>query len=189
MVLFSLLAGGLVTAIGYYAPFMYVAVVMMPIGAALLSLLKPDTPSRTWIGYQIVFGIGIGCGFQQPLIAAQAALPIEDVPIGTAIMMFTQLLGGAVISSVGSNVFDNQLAKNLLAQVPDFNTTPLLHIGATQVQTVVPLEFLPRVLSAYNKAIDQTFYVAVAMSCLAVFPLLFVEWKSVKGKVLGPSAA
>jgi MFS family permease len=189
MALLSLLAGGLVTAIGYYTPLMYVATIMMPIGSALLSLLKPDTPSRTWIGYQMVLGIGIGCGFQQPLIAAQAALPSEDVPIGTAIMMFTQLLGGVVIASIGSNVFNNQLAKNLLAQVPDFNTTPLLHIGATQVQSVVPPQFLPEVLSAYNKAIDQTFYVAVVMSCLALIPLLFVEWKSVKGKNLGSGPA
>jgi len=189
MVVFSLVAGGLITAVGYYTPFMWVTVVMMPIGAGLLSLLKPDSPSHEWMGYQIVFGIGLGCGFQQPLIAAQTALKLDDVPMGTAIMMFSQILGGAVIASVGTNVFENQLAKNLLAQVPEFNTGPLLHIGATQVQSVVPAQFLTRVLSAYNLAIDQTFYVAVAMSSLAIFPLLFVEWKSVKGKPLGAAVA
>jgi hypothetical protein len=189
MVIFSLVAGGLITAIGYYTPFMYVAVIMMPIGAGLLSLLKPDSATHIWVGYQIVFGIGIGCGFQQPLIAAQATLPLEDVPMGTAIQMFAQILGGAVIASVGTNVFENQLAENLLKQVPEFNTAPLLHIGATQVQSVVPAQFLTRVLSAYNMAIDQTFYVAVAMASLAIFPLLFVEWRSVKGKAMGPGMA
>jgi hypothetical protein len=189
MVVLSLISGGLITTIGYYTPFMYIAVILMPIGAGLLSLLKPDSATHVWMGYQIVFGIGIGCGFQQPLIAAQATLAIEDVPMGTAIMMLSQLLGGSIVASVGTNVFQNQLAKNLLAQVPDFNTAPLLHIGATQVQSVVPAQFLTRVLSAYNEAIDQTFYVAVAMSALALFPLFFVEWKSVKGKALGPGMA
>jgi hypothetical protein len=189
MVVFSLISGGLITAIGYYTPFMYIAVILMPIGSGLLSLLKPDSPTHLWIGYQIVFGIGLGCGFQQPLMAAQTALALEDVPMGTAIMMLSQLLGGSIVASVGTNVFQNQLAKNLLAQVPDFNTAPLLHIGATQVQSVVPAQFLTKVLSAYNEAIDQTFYVSVAMSSLALFPLLFVEWKSVKGKALGPAMA
>jgi hypothetical protein len=189
MVVFSLIAGGLITAVGYYTPFMYLAVILMPIGAGLLSLLKPDTPSHIWMGYQIIYGIGIGCGFQQPLMAAQTVLDLPDVPMGTAIMMLSQLLGGSIVASVGTNVFQNQLAKNLLAQVPDFDTAPLLHIGATQVQSVVPAQFLTKVLIAYNQAIGQTFYVAVAMSSLALFPLLFVEWKSVKGKALGPAMA
>jgi hypothetical protein len=91
MVIFSIVAGGLVTVIGYYTPFMYIAAIAMPIGAGLLSTLKPDSGSAKWIGYQIIFGLGIGCGFQQPLIAAQAALPLEDIPVGTAIMMFSQV--------------------------------------------------------------------------------------------------
>lgn len=99
MVIFSILAGGLITVVGYYTPFMYIAAIAMPIGAGLLSTLQPDSSSAKWIGYQIIFGIGIGCGMQQPLIAAQAALPLQDVPIGTAIMMFAQILGGAIFAS------------------------------------------------------------------------------------------
>jgi MFS family permease len=91
MVIFSMVAGGLVTVVGYYTPFMYIAAIAMPIGAGLLSTLKPDSGHAKWIGYQVIFGLGIGCGFQQPLIAAQAALPLEDIPVGTAIMMFSQV--------------------------------------------------------------------------------------------------
>jgi len=189
MVVMSLVAGGLITTLGYYTPFMWLSVVLMPIGAGLLSTLHVDSGAAAWVGYQIIFGIGIGSGFQQPLIAAQAVLDIEDVPIGTAIMMFGQILGGAVIASVGNNVFENQLAKNVVASIPGFDPTPLRNIGATQVQTAVPAKYLQQVLAAYCKALDQTFYVAVAMSSLAVFPLLFVEWKSVKGKLMAPGAA
>jgi hypothetical protein len=75
------------------------------------------------------------------------------------------------------------------ALVPGFNPAPLLNVGATQVQSAVPPQYLQQVLVAYSKAIDQTFYVSVAMACLALFPLLFVEWISVKGKALAPGMA
>ena len=91
MVVLSIAAGGIITATGYYNPWMILCAILMPIGAGLLSTLAPDSGHAKWIGYQVIFGIGIGAGFQQPLIVAQAALPLSDVPIGTAIMMFAQV--------------------------------------------------------------------------------------------------
>ena len=91
LVIFSLLAGGIVTTTGYYNPWMILCVIMAPIGAGLLSTLQPDSGHAKWIGYQVLFGIGLGSGFQQPMIVAQASLPMADVPIGTAIMAFAQV--------------------------------------------------------------------------------------------------
>jgi hypothetical protein len=98
-------------------------------------------------------------------------------------------LGGALLASVAQNVFTNQLVKNLIATVPGISPEFVVNVGATQVQTQIPAQFLTAVTSAYSKALDQTFYVSVAMSCLAAFPLIFVEWKNVKGKMLGPAVA
>ena len=167
---------------------MYGTVVFAPIGAGLLSTLSVDSPSREWIGFQVIFGIGIGMGFQQPLICAQAALPLADIPIGTAIMMFSQILGGAVISSVGQNVFTNQLQRNVLERVPDMDATIALTAGATEITRIVPPQFLDAFLGAYNDAITESFYVAAALSALAAIPLAFVQWKSVKGQAIVPAA-
>jgi hypothetical protein len=189
MVIVSIVSGGLITTLGYYTPFMWLTVLCVPIGAGLLSTLKPDSGHAAWIGYQALVGIGIGAGFQQPLIVAQATLPLDDVPIGTAIMMFAQILGGALFASVAQNVFDNQLLRNIAKAVPGYDTAQLLTVGATQVQYVVDASVRGPITLAYNDAITQTFYVSVAMSTLAVFPLLFVQWKSVKGMQLIPAAA
>lgn len=51
----------------------------------------------------------------------------------------------------------------------------MLGNGATNLQDVVPLEYLPVVLGAYNKAISQTFYVGVAMASLSVFGSMGIE--------------
>lgn len=182
LVITSVLAGITVTVLGYYAPFMIVSSVLMAIGAGLLSTFEVDTNSPRWIGYQAIYGLGVGFGMQQTLIAVQTALPAADVPIGTAVMMFTQTLGGALVISIGQNVFTNQLVKNLLAVASDFDPAVVLSTGATQLKQAINPEILPQVLSAYNKALTQTFYVSLAAGTASIIGSLAMPWLSVKGK-------
>ncbi|KAJ5143534.1 uncharacterized protein N7515_002321 [Penicillium bovifimosum] len=182
VVVCSILAGGLVTACGYYTPFMIASAIIMTIGAGLLTTLETDSNHSKWIGYQALFGIGLGLGMQQPIIVAQTALKPADVPSGTAIVMFAQTLGGAVFVSVAQNVFQNQLVQNLARYAPNEDAAKLISAGATMLRNVVSGDALGRVLVAYNAAIVQTFYVAVAMGALSLVGPIFVEWISVKGK-------
>ena len=182
LVIFSMLAGGLVTYFGYYTPFMLLSSVLMAIGAGLLTTFETDTNSAKWIGYQLLFGAGVGFGMQQILVAVQTVLPAEDVPIGTATMMFSQTLGGALFISVGQNVFTNQLIKNLHAVVPDLDSSFVLSVGATELKNQIEEKFLPGVLAAYNLSLTQTFYVSVAAGAVSIVGAAFVEWKSMKGK-------
>jgi hypothetical protein len=168
---------------------MYISIVLMSIGAGLLTTLKVSSGHEKWIGYQVLFGAGVGFGMQQTLIAAQTALPLRDVPIGTAIMMFAQTLGGALMVSVGQNVFTNQLSKNLVRYVPGIDPSIVLTAGATQLKTDVPKEFYGQTLYAYNKSLTQTYYVSVALSAMAVFGVVWIQWLSVKGKKIEPVMA
>jgi hypothetical protein len=189
LVVVSMIAGGLVTAFGYYTPFMLASSVVMAIGAGLLTTWEVDTNSPKWIGYQFLFGAGVGMGMQQTMIAVQSTLPAADVAIGTAIMMFSQTLGGALFISVGQNVFTNQLIKNLKTVVPDLNPAFVLTVGATELKHAIPEKFLAGVLSAYNSTLTQTFYVSVATASLSIIGAAFVEWKSMKGKKIEMMAA
>ncbi|KAJ6008616.1 hypothetical protein N7499_001333 [Penicillium canescens] len=182
VIVVSILTGGLVTACGYYTPFMIASSIIMAIAAGLLATLETDSNHSKWIGYQAMFGIGIGLGMQQPMIVAQAALKTVDVPSGMAIVMFAQTLGGAIFVSVGQNVFQNQLVHNLAIYAPDQNVAQVVSTGATMLRSVVTGSDLHKVLVAYNAAITETFYVAVAMSALSLVGPIFVEWISVKGK-------
>jgi hypothetical protein len=189
VVVCSILAGGLVTACGYYTPFMIASSIIMTIGAGLLTTLETDSNHSKWIGYQALFGIGLGLGMQQPMIVAQTALKKEDVPSGTAIVLFGQTLGGAIFVSVGQNVFQNQLLTNFAKYAPDQDATKLISAGATMIRSFVSGDDLHHVLTAYNAAVTQTFYVAVAMGALSLIGPVFVEWISVKGKKIEMAAA
>jgi hypothetical protein len=189
LVIMSILGGAGVTLLGYYVPFFVASTILMSIGAGLLTTFTVDTGSPKWIGYQIVYGFGVGLAMQQPLIAVQTVLPITDVPVGTALIMFTQTFGGALFVSVGQNVFTNRLLAGLLEEAKGFDPTQILRLGATTLKQAVPQEFLPGVLVAYNRALTQTWYVSVALSCLTVIGTAGLEWKSVKGKKIEMGAA
>lgn len=180
--LFSIISGITVTVIGYYTPFVIASSVFMAIGAGLLSTFDVNTSEGKWIGYQIVFGMGVGMGMQQALIMAQTVLDKKDVPIGTTIVMFAQLIGGAIFISVGQNIFTNKLLSNVQRTVRDISPKVILATGATSLKTVIPPADLPAVQVAYNGAIVNTFYVAVGVATLSMAGAVFWEWKSVKGK-------
>ncbi|KAF3911077.1 hypothetical protein AA313_de0205070 [Arthrobotrys entomopaga] len=182
LVLMSLVAGGLVTVTGYYNPFIIGSTILATIGAGLMSTWEVDTNHSKWIGYQAIFGLGIGMGMQQPLIAVQNVLKNRDIATGTAVIIFAQTLGGALSISIAQNVFNNQLIKNLAAEVPNLDVNVVLSTGATSLKSTLPAQFLPGVLKAYNLAITQTFYIAVAYMGLSIFGAVAMEWKSVKGK-------
>jgi hypothetical protein len=171
-------------------PFVFASVVFMSIGSALLSQFTVDIATSRWIGYQIIFGLGSGFGFQQSAIAAQACLDIKDVPIGTACLLFVQILGGAIFVSVGQNTFTNKLIAELVAlDIPQLDPAAIVQIGATQLRTVVDAKLLPAVLLGYNAAVAKTFQVALIMSCLSVLGAAGMEWKSIKRKRPGPTVA
>ncbi|KAI9717527.1 MAG: hypothetical protein M1812_004668 [Candelaria pacifica] len=189
LVILSVVAGAATTTLGYYTPFMIASSVFMSIGAGLMSTFKTDTNHAMWIGYQAMFGFGVGMGMQQPIIAAQTVLPLADIPVGTAGVFFVQTLGGALFIAVAQNVFTTRLLSGLQSAVPDLDPTIVLSTGATNLKTVIESKFLPGVLFAYNNAIINTFYVTVAMASLSIIGSLGMEWRSVKGKKVEVVAA
>ncbi|KAK2740557.1 hypothetical protein FQN57_006061 [Myotisia sp. PD_48] len=180
-VLFSFLGGTLTSVIGHYVQFVYLTVVFMAIGSGLLTTLEVDSGHPEWIGYQFIFGAGVGFGLQSALTAAQTALPLNDIPIGTAIIMFSENLASAIMVSVAQNTFTNQLVINLSESVPSLDPNMILDAGATQIKNIVPRESYRVVLVAYNRSLTHTFYVCVGLSCAAILGVVWLEWLSVKG--------
>ena len=164
-------------------PFVWISVVLMPIGVGLLHTFHVGISEGRWIGYQILLGIGVGFGFQQANVAAQAALPLRDVPTGVAVVFSSQFLGGTIFVSVAENVFTNHLRSNVAAlKLPNFDPELAVRTGATELKHLIAPEFLHRILVAYNDAIVQAFQIALIMSCLTILGASGMEWKNMKGK-------
>ncbi|XDG01864.1 hypothetical protein ABKA04_001479 [Annulohypoxylon sp. FPYF3050] len=179
MVVASITNGVFVSKLGYYTPSMIIGTALMSVGAGLLTTLDQDTTTGKWIGYQILFGFGMGMCFQAPNLAAQTVLPTRDVPIGTSLVFFCQLLSGAIFLSVGQNVLDNQLLSRL-SGLPGFEPSMIEDNGATTLSSSLPAELLPIVLVAYNEALRQVFRLGLCLSALTMLGSVCMEWRSVK---------
>ncbi|KKA30913.1 hypothetical protein TD95_002630 [Thielaviopsis punctulata] len=167
--------GALISKTGYYTPVLLVGIVIMCIGAGLLTTLQVHTSQARWIGYEFLYGLGLGATFQVPNIAAQTVLPTADVPIGTALMMFGQLLGGAVFITIAQNVMIEELIKRL----PGVDPAIIKNIGATSL-TDLPGVDKSLLLFEYNEAMRKVFQVGLVACCISVVGAAAMEWTSIQ---------
>jgi hypothetical protein len=189
LVIAAIVAGGFISKTGWYNPWIFACSTLMSIGAGLITTFQTDTPNSKWIGYQIIFGLGLGMGMQQASTAVQAVLAQKDVSIGVSLMFFSQSLGGAIFVCIGQAVFENALT-NSLRQIAGLDPLIVIMTGATELWNVIAAQDLPAVLLAYNEALSKAFIVSLAAASFSLIPALGIEWKSVKGlKHGGPSSA
>ncbi|CAI7588620.1 unnamed protein product [Penicillium pancosmium] len=180
----SVTFGGLITAAGYYTPFLIGSTAIAAIGTGLITLFDVDMPTGKWIGYQIVAGAGVGAGFQVPMTAVQTVLSPEDIPVGTAAVMFFQTLGGALFIAVGQSVFQNGLIDGITKYTTGVNPMVIVGAGATEMRKVLgelgKLDQIDGVIEAYMSGLRDSYRVALALMVVAFVSSLFLEWKSVK---------
>ncbi|KAL2267377.1 hypothetical protein VTJ83DRAFT_4654 [Remersonia thermophila] len=175
-------SGALVSMIGYYTPFMLASSVLMPVGLGLLTTINPYTSRAKMLTFPAIFGLGVGMGFQQPLMGVQAALPQADIPAGTSVIVFGQAFGAAIIIAAGETLFQNRLLASLakFMGITGVSSDALLGQGPESLSALVPTEKIPQLIETVNVAFTQTFFLAVALGALSVFGSMFMGWTSVK---------
>ncbi|KAM0342627.1 hypothetical protein ACHAPU_009356 [Fusarium lateritium] len=189
IVLFAMAAGAAVTVWGYYTPFMIAGSVLMAIGFGLITTFEVETSTAKWVGYQLIAGIGVGIGLQQSLIAVQVVCEMVDVPTATALIVFSQTLGGALCVTAGNTVFTNTLINKIHEHVPEIDPYLVIATGATNIRNVIRAEWLDGVILAYNDALTTSFYVGAGTASATIVGALLMEWRSVKGREIEMAAA
>lgn len=179
--LFSLVAGIFVSKNGRFAPPAILGCAIGTVGSGLLATLELTTPASHWIGFEVLISAGLGMAVQQGFSAVQAILPLEEVPIGTAAVVASQSLGGAIFVSVSNTLLqDHLLSANNADKVPGVNVRAVIELGATRFRDVVPVEALPALIELYNDALQAVFIAAVPLCGVAVLCSLCMEWKSLR---------
>lgn len=182
VVVSSIMTGGLISKVGYYLPFLIGSSMLQVIGVGLLTTWEVDSLPGIWIGYQIIAGLGCGAAFQVPLIAVQTVLPLADIPTGSALISFSQTLGGSVFVAVTQALFQETLAKQLEEHVdiPGVPAGFIISQGATGFRNIVDPQYWPEIFKAYMHALRASYRVALVLSCVAFVFACLVEWRSVK---------
>lgn len=178
----SLLHGAGTSAFGYYAPFMVLASIGMPIAAGLMTTFKINTSFVQLILYTAISGLAYGIGFSGPQNALQTVLPAEDVPLGISIMLFAQSFGPAVAVAIAQVLFTNQLSTHLDGLVPGLSRATIENNSLAEIVNSVSPAEVTEVLVAIDKSLVQTWYLVVGLACATMVGSLLIEWRSVKSK-------
>lgn len=172
-----LILGSGISLTGHYVPFMLFASITMPIGSALMTLLKVNTDTVHLIVYTAFAGFAGGIGYQAPQTAVQNTLPATDATMGLAINLFAQSFGPAVFVVVAQTIFTSRLSSNL-----GIDSASLGSMGFGDLRNSLGKDNVDMVALGVDKSISQTWYLAVGLACLTVVGSLGIEWRSVKQK-------
>lgn len=167
---------------GYYAPFMLLGSILMPVAAGLMTTVNIDTALVQLIVYTALSGLGYGIGFAGPQNAVQTILPLNDVPLGISIMLFAQAFGPAVTIAVAQVLFIEQLSTNLSGLGSGLNSTNIENVGLSQIMEMIAPINNEKALLAIDKSLSHTWYLVIGLACTTMVGSLAIEWKSVKSR-------
>lgn len=176
----SILAGGIITATGLFAPFMIAGSAITTISAGLFYTLAPQSSSGQWIGFQILAGFGIGLCNQVPVMAAQALANNEDIATVTAVLMFFQTLGGAIWVSAAQTGFANKLVQALNKKITGIDVAHVVAIGTTQYRHVFPMDAIPKILDSYMEGVTVVFIIVLAVAAASFPASLLTPWTDIR---------
>ncbi|PWN41479.1 MFS general substrate transporter [Ceraceosorus guamensis] len=179
LVVASILSGAAARRTGHFGPQLVAAPVLASVGMGLISLWTTGTAHPEWIGFQVLYGFGIGLGMQSPSLALQSNVDPQDLPLALASNFFSQQMGGAIFVSVAQNLLANKL-KSTLAGVEGLNASVLAKTGVTELAKMVPASLLPTIINAYNVALRDVWYAGLGTACAIVLALPFIKWQNLK---------
>jgi len=176
-------SGLVVSLTGNYWNFLVFGPWLLCVGAGLLYTLHETSSNSKYIGYQIVFGLGVGMVMQNPIVAIQSNVEPKDLPQTTALVTFAQLFGGVLGIGVCGTVFANELSSGLMKYAPDA-PFGLVRDSVEAIYTL-PVEQRAGVIHAYVLAIDKVFIVTVACGALGSLGALLIRNINIKGRAMG----
>ncbi len=160
----SIGSGQLISRLGRYKPFPIVGTALMTVAMYLLSGLSVEMPVWQTAVYMLLLGFGLGMTMQVLVLAAQNAVPYEQLGVATSGSTLFRQVGGSIGVALFGAIFANQLAANLLDALP-----PGTEIPATSPQLVaeLPPALHSVYLDAFAAALGPVFAVAAAVSLVA----------------------
>ncbi|KAH7913996.1 major facilitator superfamily domain-containing protein [Hygrophoropsis aurantiaca] len=173
----SVASGIIVSRTGSYRPVMWAAWGVMTVGWGLMIMLDNTSSVAVQEVYPLIATLGIGCLFQIPIIALQAAMPPKDMATSSGAFMFLRTVGGAVGISVGEAIISSVLPKQL-AGIPGlsgFSGASALDGGISNIHQIPDVTVRNAIMHAYSKAISTIWIMNTPLSAVGFLLILLVR--------------
>ncbi|KAG2756045.1 MFS general substrate transporter [Suillus brevipes Sb2] len=187
--LMSAVSGIIVTRTGSYRPTMWFGWSVMTLGWGLMIMLDSTSTNAEKEVYPFIAALGIGCLFQTPLIAIQAAMPIKDMATSTGAFMFLRTLGGTVGITIGEAIISSVLQQKLRGiQGLTIDTSAAgLNDSVRQISSISNPTVRGEVMHAYSQSISTVWLVNVPLSAFGLFLILFIRGYTLERTIIRSS--
>ncbi|KAI9000562.1 iron permease [Trametes punicea] len=112
---FSLACGGLVKRLQKYRAANHVGWALVLIGCGLFTLLKADSPTSMWAGFQVITAAGIGIIGSATVFPILAAVPVNRIAAALAFYTFLKTFAQTWGITISASILQNELKKHLPA--------------------------------------------------------------------------
>ncbi|KAG2137516.1 MFS general substrate transporter [Suillus clintonianus] len=173
----AIASGIVVSRTGSYRPIMWFGWTVMTLGCGLMIMLdNTATPAENEI-YPVITALGIGCLFQTPLIAIQAAMPIKDMATSTGALIFLRTIGSAVGITIGEAVISNVLQQKLrgIQGLTIDTSAAALNDSIRQISSISNPTVRNEVMHAYSRSISTIWLVITPLSAFGLLLVLFIR--------------
>ncbi|KAF1941641.1 MFS gliotoxin efflux transporter glia [Clathrospora elynae] len=164
---FTMISNGLLTFWRHYKPFFLVGALFAVGGNSMIYTLDASTPTKGWVGCELVTAIGVGLALQIPMIANQALVPADDLGAATSMSLFMENCGTVLFVASGEAAFTNGLLSNLARNLPQVDAKKVLDAGATQIRSLFSGNELDEVLGSYLAGCKTSHVITVACGAIA----------------------
>ncbi|KDQ05977.1 hypothetical protein BOTBODRAFT_168326 [Botryobasidium botryosum FD-172 SS1] len=147
------------------------------VGAVCYGVLFTINEHTSWgklIGLQIGIGIGVGCTLQNTILGVQATVRKDMIPQSSALVTFSQFIGGVLGIAIAGTIFENKLASGLHEFAPDA-PYDLLRQSVEAIATLPP-DQKAGAIHAYVEALKLVFVsLGVTTSALCSISTLLIK--------------
>ncbi|KIW92406.1 uncharacterized protein Z519_07390 [Cladophialophora bantiana CBS 173.52] len=176
----TMVANGLLTFWRHYTPFLVIGAVAGTVGVVMVHTLDADAGLGSWIGFEILTGMGVGLALQVPMIANQAAVGVEDMAAVTSLTLFCENVGTSIFIAATEAAFTNGLVSALGHHVPQVKPEMIVNTGVTEIRRLFGKNQVPGILRSYLQGCKVSHLVPMACGSAATLVSMVVAVPSVR---------
>jgi hypothetical protein len=178
MVVFNLVNGIGMSALGYYMPWYLLGGSLVIVGGVLLKITKLSTNVAQVYGALVVGGIGTGAFSQAGFSVAQSLIPVDEIPMAVGFMTCAQVGGSAIALAVANTVFLNRATIEIMSLLPNqskVNVQAMISGANNSLLNSLSGILRERVLSSIVNSITDALVLDLTAGCIAVFLSIFLR--------------
>ncbi|OCH96143.1 iron permease [Obba rivulosa] len=170
---FALTCGIMVQVMNKYRPANVIGWVITIVGFGLLTLLKADSSTGKWVGYQFLVAAGTGMIYAGTIFPILAPLPVSRTAAALAFFAFLRAFAQTWGITISATILQNELKKKLpadfVAQFPEG-----LEIAYAAIPLINGLEepLRSQVRTAFADSMAVIWKTMIGISALGVITLL-----------------